>query len=163
MKLERANAALLGLPLLCGLLAGASAPAEEIEYEASPVLDADALLGSEAIAGEHFTIEPAVAATKGIERLSSIRRIPISAAAPARAATDAVSRPIQRGTDMGTNCNVTKVLTVPTKKKAPPLIVLMRPLMIHHQNPHHPLTGMKTNTSVILPVVVINHHFRYHP
>ena len=61
MKLERTHAALLGLPLLCGLLAGASAPAEGIEYEASPVLEADALLGSEAIAGEHFMIEAAVA------------------------------------------------------------------------------------------------------
>jgi hypothetical protein len=61
MRRERARTARLGLPLLCGLLAGASAAADEIvEYEAAAVLEADALLGSEAIAGEHFTIEAAV-------------------------------------------------------------------------------------------------------
>lgn len=61
MQLERAHIALVGLPLLCGLLAGAPAPADEIGYEATAVLDASTLLGSEAVAGEHFTIEPAVA------------------------------------------------------------------------------------------------------
>ena len=61
MQPQHPHAALLGLPLLCGLLVGASALAAEAGYEASSVLDADALLGPQAIAGAHFAIEPAVA------------------------------------------------------------------------------------------------------
>ena len=60
MLTERSNVVLLGLALLWALLAAAPATADAIEPEPTSVLDAASLLGSEAIAGEHFTIDSAV-------------------------------------------------------------------------------------------------------